>query len=190
MPVDLFSSSVAFKHRNIFAVTCAVPAAVERARSLRGHASHGEIPSPPRICGAYTSWGTRFLYRSKQSMVVKIRCWRIKLFGLPLQQIHRRSQARMQSFLQCQQHWQHHWFRPPSRRCGSRQYSGTHISTCTSIAPVSCLVPGYPGGLAGRTAGWTDVSGMRDHLNDHCVGTARFFGAIPPAFLEQKCLGQ
>ena len=47
MPVDLFSSPVASQQRNTFVDTYAVPAAVERARSLRGHASHGDIPSPP-----------------------------------------------------------------------------------------------------------------------------------------------
>ena len=44
---NALSSSVTTQERNTFVDTFEVPVAAERARSLRGHSSHGDIDSPP-----------------------------------------------------------------------------------------------------------------------------------------------
>ena len=51
-----------------------------------------------------------------------------------------------------------------------------------------CPVPGCPEGRVGHAAGWKDIGGMRNHLNDHCSG--RCLGQIPATFLDQNNLVQ
>ena len=148
-----------------------MPSAAERARSLREHSSHGDIDSPPLQLRRIDEMGqavpgSQDADRGTQDSLLAEQASRLDISA--------DSQAQSSAPSA-----------PPQQQHSNTEAADPRSSAEPSSRParVYCPVPGCPEGLVGSAAGWADVAGMKDHLNDHCE--RRFLGSIPADFLER-----
>ena len=190
-----FSGGVSARERNTFVDTYDVPVAAERARSLRGHSSHGDIDSPPSQLRRIDELGqavpgSQDTERGSQDSALADQASRLDISADQTSTNQNVCPACLSdwNFCLCQRN------RRATASTGSSSSAIVNASQNSSEPPLSrparifCPVPGCPEHDTARANGWADVSSMRDHLNDHCSG--RFLGAIPSAFLEQHRLSQ